>query len=63
MIPNAENTSDLRSVIHGNVILPGEDSYDESRKIWNGMFDKKPGVIVQCKGKEDVVHAVKFSLT
>ena len=61
MIPNVENTSDLRSVIHGNVILPGEGSYYETRKIWNGMFDKKPGVIVQCKGKEDVVHAVKFA--
>lgn len=61
MIPNAENTSGLSSAIKGNVILPGEGSYDETRAIWNGMFDKKPGVIVQCKGTTDVVKAVNFA--
>ncbi len=61
MIPNAENTRGLNSAILGNVILPGEGSYDETRKIWNGMFDKKPGVIVQCKNISDIAKAVNFA--
>ncbi len=61
MIPNAENTTGLNSAILGNVILPGEDSYDEAREIWNGMFDKKPGVIVQCKNISDIAKAVNFA--
>ncbi len=61
MVPNAENTSGLNSAISGNVILPGDGNYDETRKIWNGMFDKKPGIIVQCKSASDVVRAVNFA--
>jgi len=61
MIPNTENTASLKSMIDGNLILPGDASYNETRKIWNGMFDKKPGVIIQCKNKSDVVNAVNFA--
>jgi FAD/FMN-containing dehydrogenase len=61
MIPNAENAANLRLLLKGNLVLPGDESYDESRKIWNGMFDKKPGIIVQCRDKNDVAAAVKFA--
>lgn len=61
MKPDAENTADLKLMLNGNVILPGDESYDESRKIWNAMFDKKPGMIVRCINKNDVAEAVKFA--
>lgn len=61
MIPNTENTAALKSSLVGNVILPGDSSYDEARKIWNGMFDKRPGVIVQCKDTSDIAKAVNFA--
>ena len=61
MVPNAENTSILKSSIDGQLILPGDSSYDVTRTIWNGMFDKKPGVIVQCLSASDVANSVNFA--
>lgn len=51
----------FRNLVSGDVILPGENGYDESRAIWNGMFDKKPAIIVRCKNSEDVAQSVKFA--
>lgn len=45
----------------GAVILSGDDEYNETRKIWNGMIDKYPALIAQCTGPADVIHAVNFA--
>lgn len=45
----------------GEAILPDDASYDEVRKIWNGMIDRKPGMIARCKSAEDVVLSVNFA--
>jgi FAD/FMN-containing dehydrogenase len=50
----------LRSTIEGQVILPGDSGYDESRTIWNALFDRKPAIIIKSLNPEDVVEAVKF---
>ena len=46
--------------IRGNVVRPGDDSYDDARAIYNGMIDKKPSMIVQVSDVADVISAVKF---
>jgi hypothetical protein len=51
----------LRSQVRGTVILPTESGYDQARKIWNGIIDKKPALIVQCSGTADVIAAVNFA--
>jgi len=51
----------LRGRLHGTVLQPGDQGYDEARLIWNGMFDKKPALIVRCDGTADVVEAVNFA--
>ena len=48
----------LRSQLKGVVLLPGEPGYDDARKVWNAMIDRKPRLIVRCQGVEDVVTAV-----
>lgn len=45
----------------GDVILPDHPSYEEVRQIWNGMIDRKPGMIARCKTAEDVVQSVNFA--
>jgi len=45
----------------GTVVERGDPTYDEVRKIWNGMFDKKPGIIARCSQVSDVVAAVNFA--
>jgi FAD/FMN-containing dehydrogenase len=47
--------------MRGPVILPDDPSYDEERRIWNAMIDKRPAAIAQCSGVADVMHAVRVA--
>jgi len=49
------------SQIRGKILLPDSPGYDEARKIWNGMIDRRPAVIARCLGAADVVAAVNFA--
>ncbi len=51
----------LRSALRGELILPLDAGYEEARRIWNGMIDKRPALIVRCLGAADVVHCVRFA--
>lgn len=51
----------LREKIRGSVILPGEQEYDHARQIWNGMIDRHPAIILQCRNNTDVVEGVNFA--
>ena len=56
-----ELVTQLQTSIRGQIIQPGENVYDESRAIWNGMIDRKPGLIVRCVGTADVKACVNFA--
>jgi len=49
-------TSNLR----GPVIRLGDEGYESARKVYNGMIDKRPGLIAQCADVADVAAAVNF---
>ncbi|WP_421380698.1 FAD-binding oxidoreductase [Bacillus salacetis] len=51
----------LEKKVGSRLILPHQDKYDETRKVWNGAIDRKPGAIVVCESAEDVMAAVKFA--
>jgi FAD/FMN-containing dehydrogenase len=51
----------LNKGLRGELIRPGERGYDEARKVWNGMIDKRPAFIVRCAGVGDVLDAVNFA--
>jgi FAD/FMN-containing dehydrogenase len=53
--------SELRSRFRGALLRPGEEGYDEARRIWNGDIDRHPALIVRCAGADDVVEAVRFA--
>ena len=51
----------FNSALRGHVLRPGDDAYDEGRKLWNGMFDRRPALIARCAGAADVISAVTFA--
>ncbi|MEU0181582.1 FAD-binding oxidoreductase [Streptomyces sp. NPDC006207] len=50
----------LRSGFTGEVVAPGDPSYDESRTLFNAMIDRRPSVIALCETVEDVAAAIRF---
>lgn len=56
-----EEVEILKKQIRGLLIRVEDETYDEARQLWNGMFDKRPAVIVRCAGVADVINAVRFA--
>jgi FAD/FMN-containing dehydrogenase len=42
----------------GDILQPASPGYDEARKVWNGVIDRKPAIIARCSNTADVVAAV-----
>jgi FAD/FMN-containing dehydrogenase len=51
----------FRSQLSGSLLQAGDSGYDEARKIWNAMIDRKPALIAGCMGTADIVNCVKFA--
>jgi len=53
--------NNLKKSVRGPVIQPKDSNYDEVRRIWNGMIDRHPALIVQCLEARDVAPAIRFA--
>jgi FAD/FMN-containing dehydrogenase len=49
--------------LRGPLLRPGENGYDQARRLWNGMIDRHPALIARCAGVADVIAAVRFART
>ena len=49
------------SGLRGELLRPGDSAYEEARKVWNGLIDKRPALIARCAGVGDVVDSVNFA--
>lgn len=47
--------------LRGQLLRPGDGTYDEARRVFNGMIDKRPALIVRAAGVADVIQAVAFA--
>jgi len=59
--PDSASVDRLRKGFSGTILTPKDGDYDEARKIWNGMVDKRPAIIARCASTQDVVKAVTFA--
>ena len=55
------DVDDFRASLRGQLLLPDSAGYDDARKVWNGMFDRRPALIARCAGAADVVQSVNFA--
>ena len=54
-------TEELASTLRGELVRPGDGTYEQHRKIWNGSIDRFPALIARCAGAADVIAAVRFA--
>jgi FAD/FMN-containing dehydrogenase len=54
--------SPLADDFSGLVLLPGDDGFEEARRVHNGMIDRHPAVIARCVGNADVIDALAFAI-
>jgi hypothetical protein len=61
MVTDETSIHEFRKRLRGLIFRPGDDGYDNARKVFNGMVDRRPALIVRCAGVADVIAAVNFA--
>lgn len=52
---------ELESRLRGEIVRPEDPTYDEMRRVYNGMHDRRPALIVLAAGVADVIAGVRFA--
>ena len=56
------SVQELRDALRGELLQPGDEGYDEAKRLWNGAHDgSEPAVIARCTGAADVIAALGFA--
>ncbi len=58
---NDDSVIGFKATLRGRVIAPGDADYDEARKVYNAMIERRPRLIVRCADVADVISSVKFA--
>jgi FAD/FMN-containing dehydrogenase len=53
--------AELQRGFEGELVRPGDSTYDEQRKLWNGSIDRYPALIARCRSASDVIAAIAFA--
>jgi FAD/FMN-containing dehydrogenase len=61
MSMNLTTLQQFKSGLRGEVLDPGNDGYTSARRVWNGLIDRYPALIVLCTDTSDVIRAVQFA--
>ena len=51
----------LREQVGGSVVVPEDPDYDEARRVWNGMIDRRPIAIVRAAGIDDIARVIQHA--
>ena len=51
----------LRDAFRGEIVAPPDDGYDEARRLWNAIHDRRPAVIVRPTTTDEVATAIRFA--
>src|SRR5438132_610355 len=53
--------TEFRGQFRGTVLEPEEAAYEEARRVYNGMIDRRPRLIAKCADVADVMAAVRMA--
>lgn len=53
--------SEFGSAMNGPVMMANHPAYNRTRRVWNGMHDKRPALIARCQNVQDIVNSVDFA--
>ena len=56
-----EGLTELRRSLGGVVLAPADEGFDEARRCFNALVDRRPAVIVRCLDADDVARALDFA--
>ncbi|HEX6723993.1 MAG TPA: FAD-binding oxidoreductase [Gaiella sp.] len=51
----------LAAAFSGAILQPGDEGYDDARRVHNGLIDRRPAVIARCAGTADIADAVRLA--
>ncbi len=60
-MPATVGTGEGLQGFSGSVLAPGDSGYDEARAVHNGMIDRRPALIAQCRNTADVIDAIGYA--
>jgi FAD/FMN-containing dehydrogenase len=56
-----DTLADFRQKHRGDLVTPEDPRYDEMRRVWNAMIDRRPAIIARPRGAADVIQAVQLA--
>lgn len=59
--PPLTDVRPLAARVRGRVVTPDDPHYDADRRLWNGLFDPRPALMVRCAGAADVIATIGFA--
>ncbi len=60
LIPAAA-VKDFAAHLRGSLLTASDKDYDQARRVWNKMIDRRPALIARCSGAADIARAVSFA--
>ena len=57
---NETKIQDFKARLRGELLQRSDPEYEEARRLYNGMIDKRPLLIARCADVADVIAAVRF---
>jgi FAD/FMN-containing dehydrogenase len=57
----SEAATELARSFGGQLLQPSDSGYEETRRVHNGLVNKRPAVIARCTGTADIVDAVALA--
>src|SRR5215472_1809909 len=60
-VPEARALDVFQASLRGELICPHDRGYESARRVWNGMIDRYPALIIRCVNRTDVTRAVEFA--